>query len=67
MTALEREALERKVAALIVEHAGVGYTLRPGGLIDPSTIFLTANGAAHVVVHAIVNEQIAGSNKCQGQ
>lgn len=44
---------EDEIAELIKEHVGVGYRFSPDGAIDPSTIFVCAQGAAHVVLHRL--------------
>lgn len=52
------QKLEDEVAELIAENVTVGYTLGPGGLVDPDTIFVLANGAAHVVIHRLKQSQL---------
>jgi hypothetical protein len=44
---------EEEIAALILEHVEVGYTLGEGGLVDPDTIFVSTAGAAHVIAHRL--------------
>ena len=56
----EREKLERKIADLITENVMIGYTLGPGGLVNPDTIRVMGTlGVAHVVLHAIEQERDA--------
>lgn len=47
------DELERKIADLLKEHVGIGYTLELGGVVNPDTLFLLTDGAAHVVLHAV--------------
>jgi hypothetical protein len=56
MADTDREKLEREVAALICEHVTIGYSFAKngGGLVDPETIFVMAEGAAHVIVHRLI-------------
>lgn len=50
----DRQKLEDEIAAMIAEHVVIAYELRQDGLVDPKTIRVGgANGAAHVVIHAL--------------
>lgn len=47
----ESEELRREVASLIREHAAIGYEFDGTGNINGDTLFLSAEGAAHVVIN----------------
>jgi hypothetical protein len=55
----EREKLEHEIAGIIAENVTIGYRLDPGGTVNPDTIFVTALGAAHVVLHRLAPPTIA--------
>lgn len=44
---------ESELAELIKDHVNIGYELLPGGVVDPTTIFITTLAAAHVVLHKL--------------
>jgi hypothetical protein len=48
------DALAREIAELIAEHVGVGYEYDNDGHIDTDTIRVYALGAAHVVIHRLL-------------
>lgn len=50
---IDREQIEREVAALIRGHAAIGYSFKDGE-IDGRSLFIAAEGAAHVVVHHLL-------------
>jgi hypothetical protein len=50
---IDRDKLEQDVAALIREHAAIGYSFK-NGQIDAESLFISAEGAAHVVVHHVL-------------
>jgi hypothetical protein len=51
---IDRKQLENEVLELIRKHAGIGYSFDKDGVIDGNTLFIAAEGAAHVVVHHIL-------------
>ena len=52
--------LEQEIAALIREHAAIGYSFKDNNEIDGESLFITTEGAAHVVVHHILNAKECG-------
>lgn len=53
-------SLEDEIADLIREHVTIGYTLGAGGMVDPNTIFVLTNAAAHMVVHRLRTPEAVG-------